>query len=142
MSTPEPKELQDIERKEALSEDSAGEKGVTVIYNAHVDVSGVDEAKLVSKIDWRLLPWLSFLYLLSFLDRTSIGNARVRSPGSSRFKTALTFRQLYHLTDDLRLSDKEYLLCLTIFYFSYSFFEVRLPRAISSGSELVFIGPK
>ena len=145
MSTPEPKELQDIERKEARSEDSAGEKekGVTVIYNAHVDVSGVDEAKLVSKIDWRLLPWLSFLYLLSFLDRTSIGNARVRSPGSSCFKTALTFRQLYHLTDDLRLSDKEYLLCLTIFYFSYSFFEVRLPpRAISSGSELVFIGPK
>ena len=39
----------------------------------------------------------------------------------------MTSRQLYRLTDDLRLSDKEYLLCLTIFYFSYSFFEVRLP---------------
>ena len=85
MSAPEPKELQDIERRESRSEDSAGEKGVTVIYNAHVDVSGVDEAKLVRKIDWRLLPWLSFLYLLSFLDRTSIGNARVRSPGSFCF---------------------------------------------------------
>jgi predicted transcriptional regulator len=47
------------------------------VYNAHVDVSGIDEAKLVRKIDWRLLPWLSFLYLLSFLDRTSIGNAKV-----------------------------------------------------------------
>jgi len=54
------------------------EKDVTVVYNAHVDVSGVDEAKLVRKIDWRLIPWLSLLYLLSFLDRSSIGNARVR----------------------------------------------------------------
>lgn len=59
------------------------------------------------------------------------------------FKTALTFRQLYHLTIDLRLSDKEYLLCLTVFYFSYSLFEVRLPsRASSSHFEHVFIGPE
>lgn len=69
MSIPKSKEPQDTESGE-----------VTVIYNAHVDVSGIDEAKLVRKIDWRLLPWLSFLYLLSFLDRTSIGNARVHSP--------------------------------------------------------------
>ena len=57
-----------------------GEKNgviATVVYNPQVDVSGVDEAKLVRKIDWWLLPWLSFLYLLSFLDRTSIGNAKV-----------------------------------------------------------------
>ena len=77
MSTSEPKEPQDIEKREVLSGHS-GEEGVTVIYNPHVDVSGVDEAKLIRKVDWRLLPWLSFLYLLSFLDRTSIGNANVR----------------------------------------------------------------
>lgn len=47
------------------------------IYNAHVDVSGVDEKKLIRKLDWYLVPWLSLLYLLSFLDRTSIGNAKV-----------------------------------------------------------------
>ena len=70
---------QDIENREAWSETS-GEKDVTVLYNPHVDVSGVDEAKLIRKIDLRLLPWLSFLYLLSFLDRTSIGNAKVHCP--------------------------------------------------------------
>lgn len=43
------------------------------LYNAHVDISGVDEPKLLRKIDLALLPWLSLLYLLSFLDRTSIG---------------------------------------------------------------------
>lgn len=43
------------------------------LYNPHVDISGVDERKLMRKIDWWLIPWLSLLYLLSFLDRTSIG---------------------------------------------------------------------
>lgn len=47
------------------------------LYNEHIDTSGVDERKLVRKLDWRLIPWLSLLYLLSFLDRTSIGNAKV-----------------------------------------------------------------
>ena len=61
-------QLEDGEKKDVIA---------TVVYNPQVDVSGVDEAKLVRKIDWWLLPWLSFLYLLSFLDRTSIGNAKV-----------------------------------------------------------------
>lgn len=38
-----------------------------------IDTSGVDEKKLLRKIDLQLIPWLSLLYLLSFLDRTSIG---------------------------------------------------------------------
>ena len=77
MSTSEHKRPQDIEQRETKSE-HGDEKDPIAVYNAHVDVSGIDEAKLVRKIDWRLLPWLSFLYLLSFLDRTSIGNAKVR----------------------------------------------------------------
>ncbi|KAK5655614.1 hypothetical protein OQA88_5545 [Cercophora sp. LCS_1] len=39
-----------------------------------------DEAstkKLLRKIDLTLIPFLAFLYLLSFLDRTNIGNARL-----------------------------------------------------------------
>lgn len=53
------------------------DKDIAAIYNPHVDVSGIDEAKLIRKVDWYLLTWLSLLYLLSFLDRTSIGNAKV-----------------------------------------------------------------
>ena len=92
---------------------------VAAMYKPDVDVSGVDEAKIVRRIDWRLLPWLSFLYLLSFLDRTSIGNARVR--WSIYFLLAapdVYLQRLYHLGDDLHLSDKQYLLCLAIFYFN------------------------
>jgi len=75
-------------------------KGVT-------GASNIDERKLIRKLDWTLIPWLSFLYFLSFLDRTSIGNAK-----------------LYHMETDLRLSDKQYLICLTVFFFSYTIFEV------------------
>ena len=33
---------------------------------------------LMRKIDWHVVPWLAVLYLLNFLDRGNIGNARVR----------------------------------------------------------------
>ena len=48
-----------------------------IALDAGLDASEVDERKLVRKIDLYLIPWLSLLYLLSFLDRTSIGNAKV-----------------------------------------------------------------
>ena len=61
----------------------SGEK-MKVFHGDHIvvaglDVSQVDERKLMRKIDLRLVPWLWLLYLLSFLDRTSIGNAKVCS---------------------------------------------------------------
>ena len=60
--------------KEAASlQVQAESKSKVPIYNAHVDVSEVNERELMRKIDWTLIPWLSLLYLLSFLDRTSIG---------------------------------------------------------------------
>jgi len=140
MSTSDRKELLDAETM-----GYAGRRSETVVYNPDVDVSGVDEDKLVRKVDWRLLPWLSFLYLLSFLDRTSIGNARVRWLIPFLLVGFDVYRkQLYHLTDDLHLNDRQYLLCLTIFYFSYAFFEVCLHSlcACPSNSERVLTGPK
>lgn len=48
--------------------------------DGHIEAAGFDAAgtkKLLRKIDWTLVPFLAFLYLLSFLDRTNIGNARL-----------------------------------------------------------------
>ncbi|KAJ7255467.1 major facilitator superfamily domain-containing protein [Mycena haematopus] len=56
------------------------------------------------KIDLRLVPWFSLLYLLSFLDRTSIGNLNIAT------------LQLYNLERDLKISDDQYLLTLTVFF--------------------------
>lgn len=50
------------------------------LYRPEVDTSAVDPRKLKRKIDFQLLPWLSLLYLMSFLDKGSIGNARVCTP--------------------------------------------------------------
>ena len=47
------------------------------LYRSQVDTTAIDPYKLKSKIDFRLLPWLALLYLMNFLDRGSIGNARV-----------------------------------------------------------------
>ena len=47
--------------------------------------------KLIRKIDRHVLPALIILYLLSFLDRTNIGNAR-----------------LAHLEDDLHMGGLDY----------------------------------
>jgi len=40
------------------------------------------EKRLLWKLDLRLVPWLSLLYLLSFLDRTNIGNAKLQGVSS------------------------------------------------------------
>ncbi|KAF8497681.1 MFS general substrate transporter [Gautieria morchelliformis] len=77
------------------------------ISTNEIDLSGIDEKKLLRKLDWALVPWVSLLYLLSFLDRTSIGNAR-----------------LYNLEPSLKINDNQYNIALTIFFFSYAIFEV------------------
>ncbi len=53
--------------------------------------------KLLRKVDWRVLPLLSFLYLLAFLDRSNLGNARVAG-----------------LEDDLALVGNQYNLVATV----------------------------
>ncbi|CAG8394312.1 unnamed protein product [Penicillium salamii] len=64
------------------------------------------DRKLLWKLDLRLVPWLSLLYLVSFLDRTNIGNAK-----------------LVGLQDDLGMSNAQFNATLTIFFVSYSIFE-------------------
>ena len=41
------------------------------------DSDGVDPKKVLMKMDLHLIPMLALLYLLSFLDRGNIGNARI-----------------------------------------------------------------
>ncbi|CAK5283159.1 unnamed protein product [Mycena citricolor] len=96
-----------LEHEIASSSNTA--HATTGVYRPDVDTSAVDERRLMRKLDMALIPWLSFLYLLSFLDRTSIGNAK-----------------LYHMETDLHMSDTQYLIALTVFFFSYAVFEVGL----------------
>ena len=98
------------------------------VYRPEVDVSGIDERKVLRKIDWHVVPWLAVLYLLNFLDRGSIGNARVsvQTQMGVGWPLADMFGQkLYNMQTDLHMTDNQYLIALTVFFFPYSLFEVR-----------------
>ncbi|KIM47889.1 hypothetical protein M413DRAFT_61871 [Hebeloma cylindrosporum] len=74
--------------------------------NSHVAEHTIDERKLVRKIDLHVIPWLALLYLINFLDRGSIGNAK-----------------LYNLEADIGINDRQYLIALTVFFFPYAILE-------------------
>jgi len=64
------------------------------------------DKKLLWKLDKKLIPWLSFLYLISFLDRTNIGNAKLDG-----------------LIPDLKMTNNQYNISLTVFFITYALFE-------------------
>ncbi|KAF9480332.1 MFS general substrate transporter [Pholiota conissans] len=61
-----------------------------------------EERKAVRKMDYTLLPVMAMFYLLSFLDRSNIGNARVAG-----------------LQKDLHMTDRQYQICITVLYVPY-----------------------
>lgn len=81
------------------------------------------EKRVLRKMDLRLIPMLSVLYLLAFLDRGNIGNAKIEG-----------------LVEDLGLTSQEYSWCcmlppskvegrvltdaVTVFFFTYCAFEM------------------
>ncbi|KAI1177742.1 major facilitator superfamily domain-containing protein [Nemania sp. FL0916] len=72
-----------------------------------VAVSDINEAKLLRKIDFRILPILCLVYLISFLDRANISNA-------------LTLG----LPEELGLEGSQSNVALTIFFIPYIIFEI------------------
>ncbi|KAI2770055.1 hypothetical protein DTO012A8_5070 [Penicillium roqueforti] len=64
------------------------------------------ERRVVRKLDWHVVTLLGFFYLLAFLDRSNIGNAKIAG-----------------MKEDLDLDGKSYAWLLTIFYISYTVFE-------------------
>lgn len=95
-------------------------------FSSESKPTSVDERALLRKIDLHLIPWLALLYLLNFLDRSNIGNARVGAvttlPNSSYAHSDIY--QLYNMEADIHITDTQYLIALTTFFFPYSFFEV------------------
>ncbi|KAK5687455.1 hypothetical protein LTS10_001593 [Elasticomyces elasticus] len=65
-----------------------------------------EERRVRRKLDTHLVLFVALLYLLSFLDRSNVGNAKLAG-----------------LADDLKLSDDQYEWLLTAFYISYILFE-------------------
>lgn len=43
----------------------------------YVPATPAEEAAVIRKLDWHLLPFVFLLYMLSVLDRSNLGNARL-----------------------------------------------------------------
>ncbi|KAI6041667.1 MFS nicotinic acid transporter Tna1 [Pisolithus marmoratus] len=98
----------------SLSDTSIRQNGVafcpTGVSNAQdpakVNLSPERERKLWRKIDFRLLPMISFMYLFSSVDRGNIGNAKLEG-----------------LMTQLHLTGSQFNIALSVFFVSYSLFE-------------------
>ncbi|KAE8410140.1 major facilitator superfamily domain-containing protein [Aspergillus pseudocaelatus] len=65
------------------------------------------ESRILRKMDLRIIPMLAVLYLLAFLDRGNVGNAKIEG-----------------LLEDLNMTGPQYNWCLTVFFFTYAAFEL------------------
>ncbi|SPO05028.1 related to allantoate permease [Cephalotrichum gorgonifer] len=93
----------EADRKDGGIDDRPGENGDDT---QEVFWTPEEEAKLVRKIDWYLLPAIWLMYLLSYMDRTNIGNAKIAG-----------------MADDLDLTSNQYSVILVVFFIGYVLFE-------------------
>lgn len=73
----------------------------------NINASAIDEAALVRKLDLHLLPAVTVLYLLSFLDRSNVANARIEG-----------------LATDLHITGNQSLTGLTLYFTGYVLFGI------------------
>ena len=66
-----------------------------------------DDKKLLRKLDLHLIPTMTLLYLLSYLDRVNIGQAKIDG-----------------LLESIHLTSAQYNACLSVFFATYVAFEI------------------
>jgi len=66
-----------------------------------------DDKKLLQKLDRHLIPTMTLLYLLSYLDRVNIGQAKLDG-----------------LMESIHLTSAQYNACLSVFFATYVAFEI------------------
>ncbi|KAM0325170.1 hypothetical protein ACHAQA_007709 [Verticillium albo-atrum] len=69
--------------------------------------------RLLRKQDWRLIPMCATMYLLAYLDRSNIGNAKVMNSEDGD-----------DLMTDINLTSEQYAIALMVFLIAYTLFEV------------------
>ncbi|KXT14004.1 hypothetical protein AC579_8863 [Pseudocercospora musae] len=93
--------------KDLRVEEITVKTGADARATAQYEIDAVREKALVRKLDLRVVPILWFLFMLAFLDRTNIGNARIQG-----------------MTADLNMKGNDYNIALFIFFIPYILFEV------------------
>ncbi|KAK6460385.1 high-affinity nicotinic acid transporter [Scheffersomyces coipomensis] len=100
-------ELNSLEKEEFQQPVQRTETELQVEVEELAQSLGINQKKLMWKIDLCVVPAFCLLYFLSFLDRVNISNAN-----------------LYGLAEDLNLTGNQYNIALTVFFVPYIVFEV------------------
>lgn len=118
-----------VDEKITTNSPSARESAITLDpekarADVHEDggISEAEKAQLQRKIDWIILPPITLLFFLSFLDRSNIGNAK-----------------LDNLTADLHMTGEQYLITLSVFFIGYSAFEIPSNIALKLTSPRIWL---
>ncbi|GES60470.1 MFS transporter [Aspergillus terreus] len=85
-------------------------------------------ARIYRKIDRRILPFVAVIYLLCYLDRSNIGNAKVLNEDTSD-----------DLMDSIQMTDSQYRVALMLFLVAYSIFEAPSNMALKILSPPVWL---
>ncbi|KAF2166247.1 hypothetical protein M409DRAFT_23439 [Zasmidium cellare ATCC 36951] len=106
------KEKVEAVHSEDVSDVSLPHDGITVEEGHHVE-DKKRARQLVRKIDIRILPLCAFVYMLNYLDRSSIGNGKVlnEETGDS-------------MLQQTSMSDTNYAVAVSLFSLAYALFEV------------------
>lgn len=81
---------------------SPGEIEIENVGGTSEAVDNMTERKLMRKLDYRIIPMIMWMYLMNFMDRVNIGNAR-----------------LYGMEEDLNLTGSQYQLAVSILFVTY-----------------------
>lgn len=110
----------DLKQHEHIADAEASSLGSPIF-------EGVDERAVLRKMDIRLIPMLSLLYLLAFLDRGNIGNAKIEGlvddlhmTGPQYNWTCMISRQWDFVSKRLTFTFS----IVTVFFFTYCVFEL------------------
>ncbi|CAI6097462.1 unnamed protein product [Clonostachys chloroleuca] len=98
----------DMEGGDVKHLETSGRGGLTAEEIDFIDNFPEEKRKKVlAKIDWRLMPMLTILYLVAYIDKANIGNAKIEG-----------------LLEDLHMTGDQYNIALSIYFIPYILAEV------------------
>lgn len=100
----DPKQPSGIDRESGTSSppEKIGSEKIENVQSTTRVVHEEEEQRLIRKLDRRIVPMMVWSYLMSFMDRVSIGNAR-----------------LYNMEVELGMEDNDYLLAVSVLFITY-----------------------
>lgn len=94
------------DKTEKGSSDGNQIQTATSDVQSSIEIDKDEEKKLLKKVDSRLIPTVFFMYLVSYLDRSNIGNAYTGGMGT-----------------EFNMTSQDYSIVLLVFFISYVLFE-------------------